>query len=727
MEPQSQAHRVFHLTRKRVNGGLEEFDPLALRPALLAGYRNLTRLRYDFPLVLNRNAVNGYGIRSLSGLIDSLDLPDGERDRTRGQLLRLEEEIRVLLASGASGTLAALWDQAACRLGLQTAGLARLRPALEHDAEVVDCTGAMPVRVLVHAWRQLQANKVSRLQSAVGRLIHKLGDILREDFVRSEAGRSAESLKAAMGGGHGEVFDFDALSELLIRSAPGSALGKGHRERIGRLLSVLESHRLFTLAYGSGTEAAADGCEPLSFVFDNCAAAVKAYRERLPRVVELAKAIALSEYEVKGEYTAANYDPFFDEFGEHMLGPKNFELFPDYLVCLNQQDLNSADNAVLPEILAAGLPMKIMVQTDDILEPSPFGGHLSLGAQCKQLAAMAVGLNDVYVLQASASHLYQYRQRLVDGLSYAGPALFSVFSGESAQAGFLPPYLVAAAAMESRAFPAFSYDPSAGTDWASCFCLEGNPQADLDWPVHESHYQDEEHQSVRERLPMTLVDFVACDQRYAKCFARVPRSSWGGHMTPVGECVADEVDAPAEDVPTLLMVDDEDRLQKVIVDDELVREARRCARMWHSLQELGGIHNSHAERLLARERDAWEAQRNQEPAAAAPASADEPPLEPVAGTSATTVAETAPEPSADDAYIETPRCTTCDECVQVNGEMFAYDANKQAYIKDSGAGTYRQLVEAAESCQVAIIHPGKPCNPDEPGLEELLERAKPFL
>jgi hypothetical protein len=58
--------------------------------------------------------------------------------------------------------------------------------------------------------------------------------------------------------------------------------------------------------------------------------------------------------------------------------------------------------------------------------------------------------------------------------------------------------------------------------------------------------------------------------------------------------------------------------------------------------------------------------------------------------------------------------------------MFAYDANKQAYIADLSAGTYRELVEAAESCQVSIIHPGKPRNPNEPQLEELLARAEPF-
>ena len=90
-------------------------------------------------------------------------------------------------------------------------------------------------------------------------------------------------------------------------------------------------------------------------------------------------------------------------------------------------------------------------------------------------------------------------------------------------------------------------------------------------------------------------------------------------------------------------------------------------------------------------------------------------------------AEETIEPSSDDPWIETIRCTTCNECTQLNDRMFGYDAEKRAYIKDPDAGTYRELVEAAETCQVAIIHPGRPRNPDEPGLEALLERAAPFL
>jgi ferredoxin len=80
----------------------------------------------------------------------------------------------------------------------------------------------------------------------------------------------------------------------------------------------------------------------------------------------------------------------------------------------------------------------------------------------------------------------------------------------------------------------------------------------------------------------------------------------------------------------------------------------------------------------------------------------------------------------DEPYIETIRCSTCNECTQLNPRMFAYNENKQAYIADIKAGTYAQLVQAAESCQVSVIHPGKPRDMTEPGLDELIERAKPF-
>jgi pyruvate-ferredoxin/flavodoxin oxidoreductase len=79
-----------------------------------------------------------------------------------------------------------------------------------------------------------------------------------------------------------------------------------------------------------------------------------------------------------------------------------------------------------------------------------------------------------------------------------------------------------------------------------------------------------------------------------------------------------------------------------------------------------------------------------------------------------------------EAYIDTERCTTCNECTNLNGKMFAYDDNKQAYIKDIRAGTFAQLVMAAEKCPAGLIHPGTPVNPKEKDLPKWIERAKPF-
>jgi hypothetical protein len=748
MHSELQAQLTFHLTGNRPGADLEVVAGLGLLPALFAGYRDLTKLRYDFPLVLVENATDRRFVQCLSAIVDGVihEVAQGDDgERLTRHLLRLEQEIRVLMAEGASGALSALWEKAAGRLAargddLLSDSLNRASAALKIDGKVVDCSSSMPADLINHAWVSVQEKKAHKFREDLAPLTQKLSDILQVDRVRSKAGQSAESLKASVGTSHGEDFDFQTMSRLLTKSSPKATLPESRRRRIESLLSVLRSQRFFAVQGGVDKRA---GEKPHSFVFEHCAAALVAYRERMPKAIELAKAIAIAGLEIEGEYNEAKHDAFFKEFDAAGLDERDLAMFPDYLVLISAEKLQGVENDKLMEIFSAGLPVKILVQTDDLLEASPASdAHLAIGARSKQLSSMALGLNEVYVLQSSGSNLFQFRDRILKGLAYAGPALFSVFSGSTGKAGDLPSYLTAAAAMESRVFPAFTYDPSAGADWASRFYLEGNPQVDRDWPMQSFAYEDAEHQKISQDLLFTLVDFVACDQRYARHFARVPQAKWNGSMIPVGERLDGDTQNPSEKVPCLLMVDRNNVLHKVIVDDKLIQEARRCREMWHSLQELGGINNSHAQKLLALERKAWEERTQREVAVRAgdakPAAQPVSPAlaQPEAKTAAPaavptqavpTQAEPPQEKPSDEAYIETARCTSCNECTNLNDKMFAYDANKQAYIANPDAGTYLQLVEAAESCQVSIIHPGKPRNPNEPGLGQLLKRAELYL
>ena len=742
MEVEQQAQIAFYLTGTRTAGSLHAIDKLKLRPALFAGYRDLSRLRYDFPVVLfNEGADLPYASLTsvIDGLCEKLTASGVADDKLHRQLLQLEQQIRQRVNGNATATLTKLWDTAADVLARSGAGvlvgsLAKARAALASDGEIADCTSTLPARLFMRSWRFVQERKARAFRAHIERLILKLSDILRADYVRSPAGRDAQQLKASVGTTFENAFDFSALSAMIAKGARGSGLPASRRRRIEQVLAVLEAQQFFLPAQKRAKQASTAYC----FVYSRCAEVQKAHTERMPKMIEIAKAMAIAELEIKGEYNEAKHDVLFDAYGRSGLNADELAPFPDYLLCTHAKEPGAYGE--LMALLAAKVPVKVLVQFDDLVEPSPLGdSQVTLSLRSKQLADMAIGLTNVYVLQSAASNLVQMREAIIKGLSDNCPALYSVYSGGPEKANGLPPYLVAAAAMESRAFPAFTYDPSAGPNWAARFSVAENPQAESDWPVTPFSYEDGEHQRVAQDINFTLVDFMACDNRYARHFAQVPLALCNGNMVSVRDWLARKNEGMPSDVPYLMMVDDDDQLRKVIVDDKLIQEARRCADVWRSLQELGGIRNSHAEKLLAAAKQTWETEKQSEiaairreakPAAAAAPAAAIAVTEAAPGAAAPAAAAqpaAAEEPSSDEPSIETPRCTTCEECMQINNKMFVYDDNKQAHIADLNAGTYRQLVEAAESCQVSIIHPGKPRNPNEPGLAELIERAAPFM
>ncbi len=77
-------------------------------------------------------------------------------------------------------------------------------------------------------------------------------------------------------------------------------------------------------------------------------------------------------------------------------------------------------------------------------------------------------------------------------------------------------------------------------------------------------------------------------------------------------------------------------------------------------------------------------------------------------------------------HIDTDDCTSCGECINRNGNIFAYNDKGLAFVKDPTAGPYSDIVQAAECCPVMIIHPGDPINPAENDLEKWKKRAESF-
>jgi len=733
MDRQLKSQVVFHLTGRHAEPAASAAAVTGMRPALMAAYRDLHALRYDFPVIL---ATSGRDrLLSLSAAVDAalraVAPPGvaGEALRRRG--LKVERGIRRLAAAGEHGTLSELWDRAVQSLAAdgdegfrRDAG--KVRQALEVDGHVADCDAVLPARFLRHAWSAVQQEKARIARERIDGLVIRLGDILRADRARSQAALEQPALQATFGGAHHGLFDFGAMSRLLSHGGPRGGLGERRRQRVEEAVATLRSQRFFP---GGERAGAVHG-----FEFDTTDAALAAFRERLPELAGLLKALQVAELEVSGDYVENVHDALFAAFGAESVTPMDLEFFPDYLVCVEAGQPGAEGS--LAEALSAGVPLKVVVRVADLVEESgPGQGHFAFGLRGAQLASAAMSFDDVFVLQSAASNLLQLRERVQRGLRYAGPALFSVYAAPDG--GPLPGYLQAAAAMQSRAFPAFSYDPEAGSDLSSRFSLENNSQPERDWPLEQIQYSDADLQSTSEEVAFSFADFALCDPRCSGHFEPVPRAAWGEGLLSAQEWLGRPPRDPMQGVPFVFAVDEADLLSRLVVDERLMRGASRCREAWHRLQGLGGIHDSRTERRLAQERQAWVEAHQRElaaaasvaPAAAAESAAAAPAATSAAVAPAAAAAAAEPEPARnpDEPYIETIRCSTCNECTQINPRMFAYNENKQAYIADLKAGTYRQLVEAAESCQLSVIHPGKPWDPGEPGLEELLERAKPFL
>ncbi|MCK5408122.1 MAG: ferredoxin, partial [Candidatus Krumholzibacteria bacterium] len=365
------------------------------------------------------------------------------------------------------------------------------------------------------------------------------------------------------------------------------------------------------------------------------------------------------------------------------------------------------------------------------------------------------------------------------GIGYQGPALFAVYAGMEDRAG-LPAFLETAAAAESRCFPVMVFDPSGGDTLAKRIRITDNPQSNADWPTEPFAYRTAEGETVTVDLAFTAADFMLRDPRLADHFWCVPSGEWHENMVTLDEYMAlDEADVGTK-VPFVTTIDDDGRLGRAVMTRTIVDAVARCRSSWRQLHEVGGINNSFAIDLILREKDRLADEKQQQvedleknyvaqidqdigeltkeiiqrianrliaedgngsraslgtvdmPAAprtaSAGAAAPAPPAEDTATEAASAEAGDDDDDIGvlDDAYIDTPLCTSCNECTKLNNQLFAYNTNKQAYIENAAGGPFKDMVRAAELCPVRIIHPGKPKKMDEPDIDSWIERAARF-
>ena len=261
----------------------------AAAPRLSAGARGdgRKRTRYAASLTLLVNRV-----------LETLAPRGIEGERLRKHVLRLERELRAMLAAGESGDLSELWAAAAEKLA---------SAADESVAKVLRARG-----------------RGDQDRRRAGRLRRAPAVALHDPRLAPRAGAEGGALPRPPRRAPAQALGHPARGLRALRGRAAARRAQGRRRRHarrrlrlrrdvaprgqeraqGRAARVApQAHRVGALRHQVAAlprpRSWAQGEAPHEFLFDNVAAAVAAYRDRLPQAVELVKAIAVAELEAE--------------------------------------------------------------------------------------------------------------------------------------------------------------------------------------------------------------------------------------------------------------------------------------------------------------------------------------------------------------------------------------------------------------------------------------------
>lgn len=660
------------------------------------------------------------------------------------------------------------------------------RPAetalLEFDRRAPLALATFAARRRLSVARKAFAAEVHELATAAEAL-------LAADHARRPEGVADRSRGASMGALGTRFVDTDELAHVVGRRRAGAPFSEARRQRLEAARDLLRRYEpaaepLWVAVRGERTE---DLGAPARSVADPaalCATAAAAFDEATMDVVELARAVRTLRLEAAEAFVAERHQTWLERLDWRSLSREELLLVPPVLVLFSGTEPLVHALSSLSELLLSGRPVQVVVLASEAPQRDPLSYRLEpayLGVAHREVFVQQGSL--AYPMPLASGF-----ERALGG-SRAGLHVIDAPEAAASSdpaGGELDAWLVAQARVAGRAAPIFRFDPEAGSSWARRLHFEENPEPTADWPREAlSIAADGASESDLGAPPFTFADAALLDPAWRGQFTRVASvegtddasaTPSGQELAPIAEWLQLDGEGSVRHLPFVWASDASGTRHRLVVSRALALATRDRLAYWRTLEELAGVRNEHVEAAIERVRDeaaeralrvreelaashaeelareratadqravdslvailfelegepgaAGAPGRVQAPVASAPAS----PSLPVATPVATPAAEPASAPApaavvAEEAWIDTALCTSCDECIRKAPGIFAYNENKQAFVKNPRGGSFRDLVAAAESCTAKIIHPGTPWNSAEPDLEGLRRRAQVF-
>ncbi len=772
-----------------------------LLPALLNPYRDISTIRYQYPLYLySPQSADDHQLAKpvsefLRDSVEAFASGEGAARILKDNLPWIERYLREELGDGVPVDALALVSRAGealqDHLGLDESNrdhlqtdLAKLQEASGEDGQFLGYGPYVSIHLMVHAIHNRCNRKRQEFREEVDRRIQGLQELL--DIERSKTTLSNEpAMQQTTVGGGSTYIDPTALSGVLEQRSRGSIVMSAERQkRIEGALTVLQEYQdepVLVRFVGELEDPQFTQSTMLEVIVnsDPCRRAAEIFEHEAARFAQVFAAARIAGLEIDGIYDPAVHDSWFAGFDWQAFSETEIHLVTKVVALASADHIVGEALTSFSRLLASHMPVNVLLWVRVYDNPGAMLDERPFDSVRFELGYFGIGHRQAVVAQTSAARYEDLLSGFLTALDGTRTCLHLIDRGNRTQRKrpLLDSWVVASAALESRAHPFILVNPEAGDHAAERVSFGGNPQPERDWPVETFSYQNTRGEVTEIELAFTFADYSLLIPRLHGYFRMVPDGCHTEDLVSV-DCYlnlpADRVDRC---VPFIWAIDADDALHRLVVSRILMLACRDRLNYWRTLQELAGIQNRYIDLAIEKVREeeqlADAAQRQQlqkehdeeletvrsetasdvmgqlvdvlmggdlasliqggGPATSMPVSDTPPGAEPVVETESN-LAEPAPEVPVeeeeevrfDDPWIDTMMCTTCDDCMAINKLVFVYNDDKQAVIEDPRAGTYAELVQAAEICPAKCIHPGNPLNPDEPGLDELIARAGPY-
>lgn len=482
---------------------------------------------------------------------------------------------------------------------------------------------------------------------------------------------------------------------------------------------------------------------------DSTSMAMGVFEGHMQKMAEGFKAARMAEIELKEGYRAPQQERFFQRFTWQQFSEEEYKLCPPVVAVGGDGAMYDIGFQNLSRLMVSGTPIKVVILDTQVYsntggqactsgflgqisDMAPYG-DITQGKQerRKEIGLIAMAHRGTYVMQSSIAHSNHMIEGFIEGLLSKRPAVFNCYTSCQPEHGIGDDMgrQQAKLAVESRAYPLFRYNPDNGPRMADCLDLSGNPAQSEVWPSYDLAYQ-ENGLDKQVQVSLTFADFAATEGRFRKHFRHAANDTWHADMLPLAQYLSLDTSERQGKFPYIVALNKKNQLTRLLVSATMVTACEDRREFWGMLKELAqvGIAKSDAD-LKASLRQQMLTRLS---AGLAQLLSEEPTTQPLSAAttqpgSAATAVKTSPVSGVYLApWIDSDQCTTCDECTQLNPNIFAYDDQKHAFIKDAMAGPYRDLVRAAERCTAQIIHPGWPGHRDEKERDKWIARARKF-